>query len=730
MWRRITSLPIRVKLILVLLAAVLMIVGTALYAAAEYRDAVQPVANSLAEALGQQRAQLLNAIGAIQRNTLRAIPLDDEFSAAFGALRASPEDATAREQVEDILRENLNAHPHIRNLRVLDLSGHILAAVPAALAPDDPDFANIDLWLGDDEGTDMYSGTLSTVPEPTMTFAITVRDESNQKAAYLVMRIDPSGSADPDSPSVYSALRMQILSSGTIAFYMMRSDGVIEAPFSQVIGSPADAQERARMMYDSRFTEARQYTSPLISRPVQGVIIPVPILHRVLAAESQLIDLGGRSETGRVLLTLAFLTLGSIIGLFLLGLLLDLIVVAPVKRLREMTERAVRGQRIQVSPTLPDDEIGSVMRSLESITALARQDITDLEARVAARTRDIEAARDLGQIISNIRDLDVLLKRVVSLILERFPNLYHVQIFLLDQTRQFAVLRVSTGEVGEKLLARGHRLAVGSLSVIGKTTAENQPVIARDTSRDPVHRANELLPETRAELALPLSTTEGVIGALDLQSKSVDAFTDSDIALFESVADQLTTSIVNAQLFQQSQERLKEIEALNRRLLGEAWRGYTNARRQSITGGKKAMPPTDVWSDIQRRAVQTRNIAEQFEGDQVNFAVPVMLRDQVFGAVEWTVSKNSYNENTRLLAWELAARLAVTADNARLLEQSQRFANRERMVSSITDKMVQQADVEGVLQTAIRELGLALGAPQASIRLVTTQNSSPESQGE
>ena len=109
-----------------------------------------------------------------------------------------------------------------------------------------------------------------------------------------------------------------------------------------------------------------------------------------------------------------------------------------------------------------------------------------------------------------------------------------------------------------------------------------------------------------------------------------------------------------------------------------------------------------------------------FRSDNMTFAVPVMLRDQVFGAVEWTVPQISYNENTRLLAWELAGRLAVSADNARLLEQSQRFAARERMVSDITNKLVQQANVEAVLQTAIRELGVALRVPQASIRLATT----------
>src|SRR5262249_37226567 len=89
------------------------------------------------------------------------------------------------------------------------------------------------------------------------------------------------------------------------------------------------------------------------------------------------------------------------------------------------------------------------------------------------------------------------------------------------------------------LLARGHKLAVGSKSVIGQVTSTGQSVVALDTSASAIHRANELLPNTRAELALPLKINENIIGALDLQSKKVDAFSEADIRLFQAVADQV-----------------------------------------------------------------------------------------------------------------------------------------------------------------------------------------------
>ncbi|MFN7210614.1 MAG: hypothetical protein ACK4P1_09520, partial [Aggregatilineales bacterium] len=123
------------------------------------------------------------------------------------------------------------------------------------------------------------------------------------------------------------------------------------------------------------------------------------------------------------------------------------------------------------------------------------------------------------------------------------------------------------------------------------------------------------------------------------------------------------------------------------------------------------------WSELQLRAYYSGERQERIEAETVTFAVPVALRGQRFGAVEWTVPRAAYNENMRLLARELAARLAINADNARLLEQSQRLAERERLVNTITERLSRQTSVEQVLQVAIRELGQALRLPQTSIQL-------------
>jgi GAF domain-containing protein len=111
----------------------------------------------------------------------------------------------------------------------------------------------------------------------------------------------------------------------------------------------------------------------------------------------------------------------------------------------------------------------------------------------------------------------------------------------------------------------------------------------------------------------------------------------------------------------------------------------------------------------------------------VSVAVPVSLRGEVLGAVEWDMPRVAYNENVRQLAQELAARLAITADNARLFEQAQRLAERERLVNTISSKLTEQTDVTQILRTAVREVGHALQVPQTSIRLAASRDTDIES---
>ncbi|HXV98505.1 MAG TPA: response regulator, partial [Anaerolineae bacterium] len=188
------------------------------------------------------------------------------------------------------------------------------------------------------------------------------------------------------------------------------------------------------------------------------------------------------------------------------------------------------------------------------------------------RAVQLQTSSDVGRVATSILEQEAMLSQAVELIRERF-GFYHVQIFLVDEAKQFAVLYKSTGETGRKLLAANHKLAIGSQSVIGQVTYQRKSVVVRDTdTADPgtLHQRNEFLPDARAELATPLLVGETLIGALDVQSTLPNAFTAEDIAVLETLAAQLAIAIQNARAFteqQETAERLKEIDKLKTQFL-------------------------------------------------------------------------------------------------------------------------------------------------------------------
>lgn len=243
----------------------------------------------------------------------------------------------------------------------------------------------------------------------------------------------------------------------------------------------------------------------------------------------------------------------------------------PLGTLTTFSERISRGEWSHRVPEEREDELGTLAASLNRMAEELSGLYHSLEARVEERTRQIRTAAEVARAVTSTPNLDDLLRRAVDLIRERF-GFYHVSIFLLEHDGRTAVLRESTGQVGAVLKARGHTLTVGSQSIIGWVTANNQPRIASDLGRDPVHLANELLPETRSEAAVPLQVAGRVLGALDVQSSESGAFTPEMLEVLQTLADQLSTAIQNARLAQESAlaaDRARLISDVSRQFSGQ-----------------------------------------------------------------------------------------------------------------------------------------------------------------
>ncbi len=319
----------------------------------------------------------------------------------------------------------------------------------------------------------------------------------------------------------------------------------------------------------------------------------------------------------------------------------------------------------------------------------------------------IRVAAEVGQAISATRKLDELLTQTVNLLVERFEDFYHAQVFLLDETEEFAVLRESTGEVGRKLLANNHRLAVGSQSVIGSVTTGGTAVVVNDTDVNPVHRRNELLPTTRAEMALPLISGGTLLGALDIQSQTPNAFHETDIPLFQTMADQLASAIENARLFERAQRDLQEIESLNRQLTGEGWQRY-----------REANPDAPLGYQAVSGDVRPMTSLEPSEEDGNTLHLPLRVRGETVGTLDVrSRSGEPPDEELQSILQAVAERVALALDSTRLSDNAMRQIEREQVLGRLSADLQATTDLDVILRIAAREASRALGTSRGFVHL-------------
>ncbi len=413
----------------------------------------------------------------------------------------------------------------------------------------------------------------------------------------------------------------------------------------------------------------------------------------------------------------------------ILVLVFNQLIVPPITRLRGAVQALASGDfNAPVPDARRSDEIGQLANTFVSMRDAVRTQINEQETRLAERSRDFAATQEIGRFATTQRDLQQLMDKVVELIAQRFANIYHAQIFLIEPDGGYAVLRASTGEAGAELLARGHRLPVGSVSVIGQVTGQGRVIVARDTAASPIHRRNALLPDTRAELAIPLRVGDNLIGALDVQSQFGNAFTEEQIGVLQTMADQIAVAIENARLYEESQRRAAEIEESNRKSTLRAWTEFMRDQRAATIQRQAGVVTDTDLSELRQQAQAQGRIlvgAPTIHGT-IPVAVPIILRGQILGSVEWELPAQGFGEDKIELAAELAERLAVSLDNARLFQESRRAVERERLVNSIAGRLAQQTTLDDLLKTAVREVGQAVRAPAVDIRLGTPKKNSTE----
>jgi GAF domain-containing protein len=366
-----------------------------------------------------------------------------------------------------------------------------------------------------------------------------------------------------------------------------------------------------------------------------------------------------------------------------------------------------------------------------SETNLKLMDIrVNLEKRVEERTLEYQTAnlraQEQANRLQNITEISreitaglnlnsgELLARITRLISEKL-GYYHVGIFLLDEEREFAILRAANSKGGQEMLARGHQLKVGGTGIVGYVSQSGSPRIALDTGADAVFFNNPYLPETRSEISLPIKYANRVLGVLDVQSTQSSAFGDEDTSTLMTIANQL------ALIISQSGDKISASKETARHSLQinapQTQISYTFQSDGSISANRGL--PSNRY--IERAAASGDTVVVGMASNGLNpiLVVPVKFREKVIGVIqiESSSADRNWTEDEILLAQAVSERAALALDNAGLFEDANRRAEQEETISKITNQIGASTDFERIMQTTIQELGLALGASRSFIQI-------------
>lgn len=348
---------------------------------------------------------------------------------------------------------------------------------------------------------------------------------------------------------------------------------------------------------------------------------------------------------------------------------------------------------------------------LESLNNTLEQRVAERTFVMEKRAGQLRAVSNLARAIASIQDLDLLLPDITRLVSEQF-SYYHTGIFLIDNTREFAVLRAANSDGGANMLKRHHKLKLDANSIVGFAASQNEPRIALDVGADSGYFNNPDLPATRSELALPLNVGGNVIGVLDVQSTQPNAFIESDISTLATLADQVAIAIENARLYGEANKLLNESEETIKKYMRQEWRTFTNQIRNTgyLFDGTRTTP-----LDIKDKSEKVKALAKtgqlSLEKETAELTIPIKFRGQTIGILDVKSKQGSrrWTQDEITLLESAAERAAFALENARLVESAQRRAARERAIGEISAKIGSVSELDTIMQTAVEELGRRIG---------------------
>jgi putative methionine-R-sulfoxide reductase with GAF domain len=227
----------------------------------------------------------------------------------------------------------------------------------------------------------------------------------------------------------------------------------------------------------------------------------------------------------------------------------------PIVQLTNIAQQIAGGDMNVQAPVTSTDEIGTLATTFNDMTGRLGQAFEDVRRQALA----VQTSAEVSRRLSTATSPNQLAADVVEQVQEAFKY-YHAHIYFLDEATGNLVMAGGTGEAGATMLARGHKIPKGR-GLVGRAADTNGPVLVPDVSQAEGWLPNPLLPDTKSEVAIPISAGRQVLGVLDVQQNVVNGLGEEDVSLLQSLAGQVAISLQNARSYEQAKSQA-DLESL------------------------------------------------------------------------------------------------------------------------------------------------------------------------
>jgi PAS domain S-box-containing protein len=345
------------------------------------------------------------------------------------------------------------------------------------------------------------------------------------------------------------------------------------------------------------------------------------------------------------------------------------------------------------------------------------QALASLQDMVTRRSSQVRLSNEIAQQIAAAPALDDLFNRVVTLVKERL-GYYHTQLLRHEPALGAVVLVKGYGEVGEKMLAAGHRMEMGR-GLIGSAAATGQTVMRSDVVNAPDWRPNPLLPETKGEIAVPVKYGEQILGVLDVQSDQANVLTDDDRLLLEGLCGQIAIAMEGTRLRQEMQERLNELNKLYAETTHKGWTAFRTAGKLPagyVFDRTEVHPDDSVWVDDIEQTIRQKNVVPAKAIHSATVA-PLAVRGEVIGVLGiYNDPQRKMTEEDLDLIEQVSDQVALALESARLFEQTSIALDEAEKLYTFSRKLAEAQDLNAVVSAVVE----AAGIPQVNRAVLIT----------